>query len=338
MINRLTKEIVNERISSRNLILVGEYINANTKTRFKCRCEYEWETTPGNIMCGKGCPKCANRIKLTRQMFEERIKHTGISLVGDYIDTQTKTSFRCYCGNIWEAKPSKITGVKGCPKCATKNGANKIRLSEPEINGRINDRGIYLIDGFIKVREKAKFKCNCGHIWMATPDSIIRGNGCPRCSDTKLSKNIINQRLIDRKISLIGDYVNYETKTEFSGGCGHTWWALPGNVMAGRGCPSCAYSGFEPSKAAWVYILYFNSFIKYGITNNLPRRLKEHRKNGKYILVFSKKYEDGSIAQNWERDIKNVFGGRFAKKEIIPDGWTETLPPDKLQLLIETIK
>lgn len=42
-----------------NVILCGEYKNANTPTVHKCLIHnYEWSPTPGNVLSGHGCPKC----------------------------------------------------------------------------------------------------------------------------------------------------------------------------------------------------------------------------------------------------------------------------------------
>ena len=42
-----------------NLIVLDEYVNTETKIKHKCKiCKHEWEVKPGNILAGKGCPKC----------------------------------------------------------------------------------------------------------------------------------------------------------------------------------------------------------------------------------------------------------------------------------------
>lgn len=42
-----------------NIIVLEEYVNTETKIKHKCKvCEHEWSVKPGNILAGKGCPKC----------------------------------------------------------------------------------------------------------------------------------------------------------------------------------------------------------------------------------------------------------------------------------------
>ena len=65
---RLTKEQVNDRIVDRGLVLIGDYINAATKTTFRCDKGHEWEASPDNVMnAGTGCPICAGNTLLTKE-------------------------------------------------------------------------------------------------------------------------------------------------------------------------------------------------------------------------------------------------------------------------------
>jgi hypothetical protein len=42
-----------------NVVALEEYINTETKIKHKCQiCGHEWKVKPGNILAGKGCPKC----------------------------------------------------------------------------------------------------------------------------------------------------------------------------------------------------------------------------------------------------------------------------------------
>lgn len=42
-----------------NIIVLEEYISTEIKIKHKCKvCGHEWHAKPGNILAGKGCPKC----------------------------------------------------------------------------------------------------------------------------------------------------------------------------------------------------------------------------------------------------------------------------------------
>lgn len=42
-----------------NIIALEEYLNTEIKIKHKCKvCRHEWKVKPGNLLAGKGCPKC----------------------------------------------------------------------------------------------------------------------------------------------------------------------------------------------------------------------------------------------------------------------------------------
>jgi predicted GIY-YIG superfamily endonuclease len=123
-----------------------------------------------------------------------------------------------------------------------------------------------------------------------------------------------------------GNYHGALIKTRFKCECSFEWDSTPGNILSGKGCPVCASYGFNQNKDGYSYIIMFETFVKFGITNDINRRLREHTKmNGKYDIVKIKKMS-GSDAIKWERFIKTHYKGNYVSKDICPDGWTETLP------------
>jgi len=274
-------------------------------------------------------------IKLTKETINERIASRGFILIGDYINASTKTAFQCALGHIWIAKYLNIHGGKGCSQCYTLNN----KLSKEIVNQRISDRELKLLDEYVDTTHKSRFRCSNDHEWIAKISTVLSGHGCPRCSKNKLSKEIVNERIKHREIELIDDYVDNKTKSKFRCNENHEWLSSPANILKGAGCPKCANTGFNPSKPAHVYILKFENFIKYGISNNITSRIKTHRtKNGNFEIITTKLFENGNSALEWENDVKKKFGGKYATKEQCPDGYTETLPLNVLTLLIETLQ
>lgn len=58
---KLTVQEINNRLRIRDIKMVGEYINANTKTTFLCKEGHEWAAVPGAILTGNNCPHCKYR-------------------------------------------------------------------------------------------------------------------------------------------------------------------------------------------------------------------------------------------------------------------------------------
>jgi glutaredoxin len=181
---KLTKEIVNERLSSdgRGIQLIGEYQNASTKTLFQCSREHQWKTTYRTIYNGRGCPVCAGKMALSKEIVNERLMKAGheIQLIGDYISTHTKTLFRCSKGHQWMTKYSTIYGGTGCPTCA----GTGTMLSSKQVQQRLlNDgRGIELVGEYNGANKKNEFQCAHGHKWMTKYGNIYSGDGCPSCA------------------------------------------------------------------------------------------------------------------------------------------------------------
>lgn len=266
--------------------------------------------------------------KLTTNEFKSRLIERKIpfTLVGEYLDSRTKTLFSCDVGHTWLATPDNICRGSGCPHCD-----GQFPLSIRAINNRLIDRKISMIGEYVNANTKTKFKCDKDHFWEATPANVITGNGCPHCaSRAPLTKEIINQRLSFREIEMIGDYVPIRFKTAFRCKNNHIWSSKIDNVLNGNGCPSCAEFGFNPDKSSTLYILIFENFVKYGITNHLEQRLRQLEKNGKYVIHKIKNFENGRHARDLENMIKKKLGGSYVTETICPAGWTETLSLEKL--------
>jgi len=193
---KLTKEIVNQRLEGRGIRLVGHYDSAMKKTLFQCPEGHEWEARPDNVMNDRGCPHCAGLAPLSKEIVNDRIADRGISLIGDYTTARTKALFRCPEGHEWMAAPSDVMKGNGCLTCA-----GKAPLSKEIVNERLASRGIVLIGKYKNNSTKALFRCPEGHEWMAKPNNIMNGKGCPSCAKYGF----------DRGESAILYYLRFET-------------------------------------------------------------------------------------------------------------------------------
>ena len=122
------------------------------------------------------------RTPLTSDIVNQRLATggRGIRLIGDYLGAVTKATFACDCGNIWDAIPSSILAGRGCPVCANK--AKK--LTRDIVNARLATAGrtVRLIGDFTNTKSKTTFGCDCGNIWDAPPNDVLKGRGCPVCA------------------------------------------------------------------------------------------------------------------------------------------------------------
>ena len=266
--------------------------------------------------------------KLTKEIVNQRLKSRGIKLTGHYTGARDKTTFRCPEGHQWMATPDSVARRNGCPHCA-----GKAPLSKEIVNQRLESRGIKLIGHYDGAMKKTLFQCPEGHEWLAIPNSVMSGNGCPHCAgNAPLSKKIINEKFAERGILIVSEYTGARAKSTFRCSEGHEWLARPYNVMGGRGCPTCAKYGFDPSKPAILYYLRFDTDLgplwKIGITN---RTLEERfiKEKTPFEIVKQWQYEDGSEALKAETEILSTFKQhKYNGPPVLRDGNSELFESD----------
>ncbi|MDO4759945.1 MAG: zinc-ribbon domain-containing protein [Candidatus Saccharibacteria bacterium] len=102
--------------------VIGEYTGNHNKIQCRCKiCDYLWSNTPGHLLSGQSCPKCAGRRKRTNSEFIEDLleKQPNLTPLDTFKNTSIKIRVKCNtCGNIWESKPANLLSGFGCPKCA----------------------------------------------------------------------------------------------------------------------------------------------------------------------------------------------------------------------------
>lgn len=120
-------DFVTELLSiNNNLEVIGEYVNAQTKIKVRCKIDgHIWDAIPYNLLKGSGCPKCANNIQLTQDVYEDRLKNINpnIIVLDKYINNSTHLKHRCLlCGYEWSPVPATILLGYGCPNCVSSSG------------------------------------------------------------------------------------------------------------------------------------------------------------------------------------------------------------------------
>lgn len=197
------------------------------------------------------------------------------------------------------------------------------------LNAQLRARGLTILDEYVNLNHPVGVTCDNGHTWKSKPYTILKLNKCSICHPNKgqkFSKDYINELLSPRNIQLIGEYKNSASRTEFKCEHGHEWYAFPSSVIGGTGCPSCAKYGFRQDISATLYVIKYPTFIKYGISNDVERRLRELSRNGTHQVILLRNFASGKEALELETKIKRKFNkSRILSKVECPDGYTETL-------------
>jgi len=185
-----------------NIILLSKYINMKHKVKCKCLIDgNEWESLPQNLLRGHGCPMCSasnasKRNLKSHEKFVQDVHDVSPTIIIQNTYKNNKSKIKCKCGvckNEWATDASNLISGKGCPKCGIKKRIsaitkphNKFVEELKNINCDVEVVGEY-ISSFTPI------KCKClidGYIWEATPVNLLRGTGCPVCSNSHGEKAI----------------------------------------------------------------------------------------------------------------------------------------------------
>ncbi len=115
---------------------VSKYTNMHKRITLKHKtCGHVWDLVPYAFIQGSRCPSCAyeskgRKLSKPLDVFVKELKVASkgeYTLVGDYINTHAKTTFRHNeCGTEWDTKPYLMLGGGGCVTCSGSSGEKRV--------------------------------------------------------------------------------------------------------------------------------------------------------------------------------------------------------------------
>lgn len=169
------------------------YVKSKTKVKIVCQTHGEFLQTPANHLSGYGCEWCSiDSRRIGKEDFEKRAnithKHKFDYSEAVYVRTDVKIRIICPIHGVFEQQPHSHLKGDGCPECSK----NKQYTTETAIakTRQIHGGAIEFIDTYRNnTKEKYKFSCKCGNIWLTTFDSIVQKKGCPACAVTGFNRS-----------------------------------------------------------------------------------------------------------------------------------------------------
>lgn len=111
------------------------------------------------------------------ELIEVASKHHFECLSAIYLGATTKLSWECQHGHIWSSTPANIKSGYGCPYCS-----GKAKKTIADMHYLAKSRGFSFVSTtYTNVMTKHLWTCQSGHEWMARPNCIQQGKGCPKC-------------------------------------------------------------------------------------------------------------------------------------------------------------
>lgn len=182
-----------------NLILVSSYIDSKQKLIIKDQLGIEYLMSPKKLLFGDtpSIESALNKDLAFKKMSEQIHKYKfDYSLVKYKTNNQKVTLICNECKTKFSQVPGNHLFGQGCPQCKINNlciiGAIKTKERAITIKNDIikihNDR--INLDKFIfqGSHKKSLFGCNINEkhdYWLATPNDILDGCGCPSCNSSK---------------------------------------------------------------------------------------------------------------------------------------------------------
>ena len=183
------------------------YVDSETKVTIICPTHGEFHQIPSKHLNGRGCPKCGGSARMSFEEFVSKSRDTH----GDKYDYVEDTFVKCtkntkiICpihGEFWQLPTIHIHGA-GCPQCAVDLNANKRRSNTEEfvekarkIHGDIYD---YSQTQYFNWKTKVEIGCPIHGKFLQSPNSHLRGEGCPACKAT-LGEKFVAQTLKELNI------------------------------------------------------------------------------------------------------------------------------------------
>lgn len=125
----LTNLIIDERLKSRNIQRVSDYI-VGQKIEFKCLiCFNNWKSSSNKVLNrNRGCHHCNMAPRYNNDLVDTALEKLNIKRIGDVIGDRVKISFKCeICNNIWNTRPRLVVNGHGCPECSIRKNEKLLK-------------------------------------------------------------------------------------------------------------------------------------------------------------------------------------------------------------------
>lgn len=265
----------------------------------------------------------------------------------EYGSSRATVKVLCPDHGIFEQRSGHHLEGQGCPVCGNSRKTTKGSFVEKarKVHG---DRYGYDAVVYSGAHTKVEILCHKPHhgLFSQRPGDHLQGYGCPKCSGVhpystgefiEKARAVHGDKYCYDKSRYVGALVKITIfckthKTEFE--------QTPGNHLFGRGCPSCAESGYNPEKPGNVYLLVTPDSVKVGITNKIVQErvakinsTTECKFNIERVWSFA----DGSVAPAVERVVLAMLRAKYKNPAKKFDGYTETFVTTDVSFVASTI-
>ena len=152
------------------------YMNTETPLLWRCSQGHMWKAEPQRVQQGSWCPVCAGNAKLSIEEMRRLASARGGKCLSDhYVNAQTRLTWQCSRGHVWEAFPYSVKRGLWCRMCKRHRFTEEMhRIAETR-------EGKCLSAEYVDSRIKLRWQCAKGHTWESLLGEVRRGGWCPVC-------------------------------------------------------------------------------------------------------------------------------------------------------------
>lgn len=189
---------------------------------------------------------------------ELAIKNTTVEVIGTYVDAKTKIEHHCLIHDIyWDMAPTNALRGAGCSECWEERKSEAVKKTHKQYVDELCNinTNIVVKEQYIDYHTPILHECLIHNIeWRISPSNALGGKGCRKCMSDKIKDKLskTHEQYIDElknvnpDIIPVEEYINNITpilhKCKIDG---YEWYAIPSNMLNGRGCPQCNESSGE---------------------------------------------------------------------------------------------
>lgn len=319
----------------------------NKKLSWKCGQGHTWlATVASRSKQNIGCPYCSNKKILPGYNDLATINPAlakeahGWDPTKYSVGSAKSKEWMCQRGHIWNARiGARHKLQEGCPFCSNQKvlvGFNDLKTTHPHLAVEANgwDPTQYNAGS----QRKVSWNCPESHQYISSiRDRARRGTNCTICAGRIVLIGFNDLETLHPELAK--EAYCWDPKTVTSGSqkivkwkCSenHVWNSKVANrAILLRSCPTCAKTGFDPNKDAYLYFLIHKRWemFQIGISNVPDKRLREHQTLGWEVLEIRGPM-DGHLTQQWETSILRMLKAKGAdlSNEVIAgkfDGYSE---------------
>ena len=187
----------------------SKYINTLTKLVVRCPEHGYFNISPNAHLSKKrGCSRCNGIYKLTNDEFINKayeVHGDKFTYNSNYIDSQTKISIICPEHGEFKQKPTNHLKGQDCRKCFNEKRVKSLQQFIDEANSIHGFKYDYKNVGYKTTRTKIGIICPEHGEFKQKPTNHLKGNGCPKCSESK-GERFIRNYLDSNKITFTPQY------------------------------------------------------------------------------------------------------------------------------------